>query len=323
MKHIVIGADGFLGRHLTKSLLDDGLPVMGADIQSTHRSFYNDAPFTQIDLTSPDSLNQLPIAPDDILIHVAANQYHHTVPRKNRNNFFFDTNTEGTRNLIQAMDQAGCRNLIYFSTDMVYGKPDYLPVRTDHPKRPFGPYGESKIASEIICNEARENGFNITIFRPRLIMGPGRLGIMKKLFWLITHHLPVPMIGSGHNHYQMISVFDCVSAIRCALEKGITQKEYNLGSKNPPTVKTLLKTLIDHANSKSLLLPTYGPLVKNTLGFLGILGLELMFPEQYKIADIEYLVDISDTEKDLGWTPQYSDTDMLQTAFDYYLNESA
>jgi dTDP-glucose 4,6-dehydratase len=53
---------------------------------------------------------------------------------------------------------------------------------------------------------------NISMFRPRLIIGPGRLGILEKLFKLIDMNLPVPMIGSGKNPYQFISVFDCAEA---------------------------------------------------------------------------------------------------------------
>lgn len=78
----------------------------------------------------------------------------------------------------------------------------------------------SKLATERLAEEYRAKGFKISIFRPRLIIGPGRLGILVKLFKLIDLNLPVPMIGGGNNPYQFISVFDCASACVAAWKAG-------------------------------------------------------------------------------------------------------
>ena len=182
---------------------------------------------------------------------MAANQYHTKVP-KNREEYFRSVNTEGTRNLLAMMEQKGCTKYIIFSTDMTYGKPHYLPVDTKHPQNPFGPYGQSKLLSEQLCRKYRAKGMNITIFRPRMIMGPGRAGILLKLFKLIDYNLPVPTVGNGHNHYQMISVFDCVSAVLCAIDNGIPNKEYNLGSENAPDVRALLQNTIRYSDSRQV-----------------------------------------------------------------------
>ena len=69
---------------------------------------------------------------------------------------------------------------------------------------------------------------NISLFRPRLIIGPGRLGILEKLFKLIDWNLPVPMIGSGRNPYQFISVFDCAEAARLAWKAGVPNEAHSL-----------------------------------------------------------------------------------------------
>jgi dTDP-glucose 4,6-dehydratase len=201
---------------------------------------------------------------------------------------------------------------------MTYGKPQYLPVDVNHPQVPFGPYGQSKKAAEDICREYRKKGIGITIFRPRMINGPGRLGILKKLFFLIEHNLPVPTIGNGKNCYQMVSVFDCVAATLAAIKCGCPNKEYNLGSKNPLPERELLKTLVKKVGSHSSVIPTPGKLVKVLLGLLGLIGFEIMYKEQYMIADEDYILDISETEKDLMWSPQYSDQDMIIQAYQEY-----
>ena len=83
-------------------------------------------------------------------------------------------------------------------------------------------------------------------------------------------------------------------------------------------VKDLMKGLVKKANSHSIVIPTWGPMVKFALWFLGKIGLEIMYKEQYMIADKNYLVDISETEKDLGWQPKYNDSDMLAAAYESY-----
>lgn len=324
MKYIVIGGDGFVGEKLVENLLGEQLPdggVLVCDLQQTKQHLYaNGAAFLRVDVTKPETLAQIPFEKEDVVIHLAANQYHRKVPREGRREYFFATNTEGTRHVLEAMEKAGCHKLVYFSTDMTYGRPQFLPVTIDHPQVPFGPYGASKKASEDLCRAYREKGFQITIFRPRMILGPGRLGILKKLFRLMEHNLPVPMIGDGSNCYQMISVFDCVSAIRKAIEKGIPNSEYNLGSENPPTVYHLLGDVIREIGSHSTLLRTNAKFDKKCLALLGKCGIELMYREQYEIADENYIVDIEHTKKDLDWEPQYNDTDMLYEAYEYYKN---
>lgn len=321
-KYIVFGGDGFVGHYLIKELLQRGEKVLACDMVQT-ADIYENCDFQKVDITNTDELKKVKMSADDIVIHLAARQYHLPVPREGRNEFFFEVNYQGTANILAEMAKKGCCRMIYFSTDMTYGKPQYLPVDVNHPQNPFGPYGSSKKASEDLCRQYRQKGFHITIFRPRMILGPGRLGILKKLFKLIELNLPVPMIGNGKNCYQMISVFDCVSAILKACEKGIPNSEYNLGSFNPPTVYDLLAGVIKNVGSKSMLLPTNGMLVKKCLALLGNMGIELLYKEQYEIADENYLVDIEHTMKDLDWQPEFDDTDMLYQAYEYYQREKA
>lgn len=320
MKYIVFGGAGFVGRYLVESLQKQGKDVCVCDLVEPKYEF-GGGRFICVDLTDPQALSAVPFEADDIVIHLAARQYHLAVPREGRDAFFFDVNYKGTENVLHAMEQRGCHKLVYFSTDMTYGKPEFLPVTVDHPQHPFGPYGASKKASEDLCRTYREKGFSITIFRPRMILGPGRLGILKKLFKLMELGLPVPLIGRGENCYQMISVFDCVKAIEKAVEKGIPNDEYNLGSANPPTVYALLHDVIQNVGSHSMLLRTNGPLVKRCLRLSAKLGIELLYKEQYEIADENYIVDIEHTKEGLGWEPQYSDVDMLAQAYEYYEQE--
>lgn len=318
MKYIIFGGNGFVGRYLANKLVEQGKEVLVVDkLANIDERIDKRCTYKQLDIRDKKALQDLDIKIEDILVNLAANQYHTKVPR-DRKTYFFETNTTATRNILETALSKGCKNYIMFTTDMTYGKPQYLPVDTLHPQNPFGPYGQSKKVCEEICREYRQKGMNITIFRPRMINGPGRLGILVKLFKLIDWNLPVPTIGNGKNHYQMISVFDCVDAILCAVEKGIPNKEYNLGSKESPDITTLLKGVVKSAGSRSLVIHTPGKFVKFALNVMDKIGLTIMYPEQFMIADEEYVLDISETEKDLDWTPKYNDEDMLKEAYRMY-----
>ncbi len=316
MKFILIGGSGFVGQHLAAELAKRGQEAVICDIAEPATPEIGS--FVRTDVTDWASVRALPLEEDDIVIHLAANQYHGRVPRRDRQAYFAHTNVCGTANILQVMEQRRAKRMIYFSTDMVYGRPSYLPIDTEHPKLPFGPYGESKRESELLCGRYRDKGARITVFRPRMIIGPGRLGVLKKLFRLIEAGLPVPLIGSGANHYQMIAVADCVQAVMRAIDLDCPNEAYNLGSKNPPTVRELLGSLITRVNSRSRLIPTPGSAVKAVLSGLSAAGVELLYKEQYMIADENYLVDISKTERELGWSPLYSDDDMLMASYSTY-----
>lgn len=257
MNFYVFGGSGFVGTYLVNELISLGYEVHNCDLSIKEDKSSGLLFLHNVDIREKKTLELLKITSDSVIINLAANQYHHKVP-KDAKKFFFDTNTNGMKNILDIGLSKGCKKVIMFSTDMTYGKPQYLPVDEKHPQHPFGYYGLSKYKAELICKEFRSKGMDITIFRPRMIVGKGRAGILYKLFKLIDLNLPVPMIGSGLNHYQMISVYDCVSAIICAINKNFPNEEFNLGSYNPPNVKTLLKELIRKANSYAILVPTLG-----------------------------------------------------------------
>ncbi|RWX68259.1 NAD(P)-dependent oxidoreductase [Mesorhizobium sp. M2A.F.Ca.ET.039.01.1.1] len=318
MRHVIFGGDGFVGRHLAPKLVADGETVVVADIVKSDLPHYRSMRFITCDVTDPAPVAAVGLKADDMVYNLSAKMLSPIQVRAKRHDFFFPVNFHGTENIIQAMDKAGASKLVHYTTDMIYGHTVVLPMTEDHPVAPLGEYGLSKLKTEELAAEWRKRGMSISLFRPRLIIGPGRLGILEKLFKLIDWNLPVPMIGSGRNPYQFISVFDCAEAARAAWKAGVPNEAYNLGSLNPPPVRKLLGDLICHAGSKSILLPTPGWAVKRTLDLLDLLNMPIMDPEQYLIADEECVLDVSKAERQLGWVPQYRDEDMLIAAYSEY-----
>jgi dTDP-glucose 4,6-dehydratase len=318
MRHFIIGGDGFVGRQLAADLLAQGETVVVADIARDHLKPHPNLTFVPIDIRRRETLDALDFGPEDAVYNMAAKMLSPIQIRRNRHEFFWPVNFHGVQNLLDRMEKAGARRLVQFTTDMIYGHTHDIPKPESARKAPLGEYGKSKLATEELCFKARERGFNITIFRPRLIIGPGRLGILVKLFKLIDMNLPVPLIGSGKNPYQFISVFDCASAAAAAWRGGFPNKEYNLGSDEPPPIKRLLGDLIAEAGSRSILVPTPASLVKLTLTALDAINLPVMDPEQYLIADETCILDTSALKRDLGWKPMHRDEDMLKAAYREY-----
>lgn len=316
MRHVVTGGSGFVGSRLVSALKAAGERTLvfdplqpGADADD----------WIAGDICSAADLARLHLAPGDVVHHLAARQFHGAVPRRGRNGWFSQVNAAGTGKLLSAMQAGGAGQLVYFSTDMTYGPPAVSPVPVNHPQMPIGPYGRSKLQAErLIQRAAVDFGVRATIFRPRLIAGAGRLGILAKLFRLIALGLPVPMIGPGTNRYQMVAVDDCVTAALKAVEHGCPAGPFNLGSEAPPTVRELLGEVIRRAGSSSLLVPTPARAVQATLGALDRLGLTLLYPEQFAIASLDYLLDTSQTQAALGWLPVRRDQDIVFDAYRHF-----
>lgn len=318
MKHIIFGGDGFVGRQLARDLTEAGETVLVADIATGAARHNSDILHVYADVTRPETFAAIEAEPGDAVYNLSARMLSPILPHRQRHDFFWPVNYEGVQNILEWMHEKHLSKLVHFTTDMIYGHTQEVPTRETAPAAPLGEYGLSKLRSEALCESWRARGISISIFRPRLIIGPGRLGILSKLFKLIDMNLPVPMIGSGKNPYQFISVYDCASACTAAWRAGFPNAVYNLGSNEPPPVRTLLRDLIREAGSKSICLPTPAPLVKITLNMLDKINLPLMDPEQYLIADEICILDTSAATRDLGWRPIYRDEDMLKAAYREY-----
>ena len=66
---------------------------------------------------------------------------------------YYKTNISGTVSLLNAMQIANVRNLVFSSSATVYGEPNYLPIDELHSIEPLNPYGQSKIIVEKILTD--------------------------------------------------------------------------------------------------------------------------------------------------------------------------
>ena len=187
---LVTGGSGYFGSLLVNRLLDEGDDV---------RVF---------DLNPPDDL-RVTYLPGDILDAAAVRRacegvdtvFHCVaqVPLAKDRALFWSVNRDGTQNLLRAAFETGVRKVVYISSSAVFGVPRRLPITEETKPAPVEAYGEAKYAGEVLCQEAADAGLDVTIVRPRTIMGHGRLGIMQLLFEWIHEGRNVFVLGRGDN----------------------------------------------------------------------------------------------------------------------------
>lgn len=239
---LVTGATGFTGGHLCERLAKDGQRV---------RALVRDpGPCDQLrewglelvkgDLRDRESLKQ---AADgaEVVYHLGALFRPENVTRKE----LWETNVEGTRNMLDAAEEAGVKRFVHCSTVGVHGDIKDPPADEKAPYRPGDPYQRSKTEGEkIVCRYMAEGRLPIVVFRPGGIYGPRDLRFLKLLKWVKNHRFV--MIGSGNVHYQMIYVDDLVDGIlKCGNRDEALGNVYILTGDAPLTLNELVRVISD------------------------------------------------------------------------------
>lgn len=318
-KIFIFGGCGFLGKVLGKLLISHNYNIIVIDKSYKRKLCPKNISFIDIDIRNKKFLEKLDIKKDDIIINLASRQYHDEVPFFNKQQWFDEVNYFGAKNLFEKAIESKASKYIFFSTDMVYGISNEELIREDGLKKPIGPYGKSKLKFENYLNKNKHKKIDIIVFRSRLISGPGRLGVFKNLFKLIKNSLPVPIIGDGLNFYQMVSVYDCADAILKALNNNDNSYIFNLGSSEKITVNDLIKNLITYGKSESKVLNLKIFLIYPILYIIYLIGFRILYPEQFRIANKNIILDTSEVYKILKWKPKYSDLEMIKQSYDYWL----
>lgn len=179
-KVLVTGADGFIGSHLTESLLEKGYDVKAF----TYYNSFNT--WGWLDTLPKEKLNQIEVFSGDIrdpngvreamkgvnqVFHLAALiaipfSYHSP-------DSYVDTNIKGTLNVLQAARDLGTEKIMVTSTSEVYGTAQYVPIDERHPFQGQSPYSATKIGADRLA-ESFYRSFNlpVAIVRPFNTFGP-------------------------------------------------------------------------------------------------------------------------------------------------------
>ena len=212
MKTLIIGGSGFVGSFLIKEL--DSKNVDNLDKNPS--PFFND--ITKIvDIRFKDQI----IISNNVksLVLLAAEHRDDVSPTS----LYYDVNVKGTKNVLEAMDKAGVKNLIFTSSVAIYGLNKLNPDE-NHPEDPFNHYGKSKWQAEKVIKEWYDNapdGKSVTIIRPTVIFGERNRGNVYNLLKQISSG-KFMMIGKGQNKKSMAYVGNIVALINDRIEKNVS-----------------------------------------------------------------------------------------------------
>ncbi len=311
----VTGGAGFLGINLIRYLLERGHRVVSLDIAPFDYPDVRDR--VQIvtgDVRDPVLMEQT-MRGVDVVVHCAA-----ALPLYSRDEIF-STNVGGTHIVLQSALDAGVRRVIYISSTAVYGIPDHHPLLEEDPLKGVGPYGETKVIAEGICQEYRRKGLCIPILRPKTFVGPERLGVFALLYEWAKDGKNFPMLGSGNNRYQLLDVEDLCQAILLAAtgEPQAVDQVFNIGAREFATMREDYQAVLDAAGFGKRIVPIpAGPAVF-ALRVLEKLHLSPLYQWVYETADKDSYVSIERAERILGYNPRYSNKDALVRNFRWYM----
>ncbi|HEY9195698.1 MAG TPA: SDR family oxidoreductase [Mucilaginibacter sp.] len=211
MKILILGSKGFIGAacySYFKSL--DRINAFGADVVAE----YDDANYFLIDGSNNDFREIFSNHQFDYCINCAGAA---SVPDSFKNPLRdYLLNVQHVVHILNAIkDESPSCKLIQLSSAAVYGNPQVLPIKEDHPLKPMSPYGVHKKQAEELCWLYHEQyDVNCTILRLFSAYGAN---LKKQLFWDLYKKsqagTDLTLFGTGNETREFIHVSDIVNAI--------------------------------------------------------------------------------------------------------------
>lgn len=248
----------------------------------------------------------------DLVFHNVAQ-----VPLARDRDLFWSVNVTGTANLLLAARDAAVAKVVHTSTSAIYGIPDRNPVDEESPARPLEAYGRAKLEAEALCREAAAD-LDVTIVRPRTILGHGRLGLMSILFELVAEGAPVFVFDGGHNRYQLVHADDLAAACLLAADRpGPTS--YNIGATEFGTMRETLEALCEAAGTGSRVRSVPSAPARWAMRALTATGLGPFAPYHWLLYGESLWFDTSRAERELGWRAEHSNASTVIDSYRWFV----
>jgi len=313
-RYLITGGAGFLGINLCRYLLARNHPVRTLDI----------APFTYPERSRVDVIDgdvrlradvERALEGIDVVVHAAA-----ALPLAPRTDIF-STTVDGTRLMLERAFARRIPRFIFTSSTAVYGIPDHHPILESDTLRGVGPYGESKIQAEQLCEAARAHGQCVSVLRPKSFVGPERLGAFELLYSWACEGRAFPVLGNGENRYQLLDVEDLCEAIYlCATASAENANTtYNVGAGDFGTMRDNFQAVLDRAGYGRRVISLPALPARALLSVLSRLHLSPLYPWIYATAAQDSFVSIDRIRTRLGFEPHFSNREALVRNYNWYL----
>lgn len=312
MNVLVTGADGFIGSHVAKELVNKGAEVTTIIRDIKKRSNVDILGLkSKINIIHGDiidfeccerTINEYGI---EFCFHIAAQTI---VGIANKSPLStFESNIKGTWSLLEACRLSkSIKGMIVASSDKAYGQQEKLPYKEGFPLNGYFPYDASKVCTEVLarCYFMSYN-LPLAITRNANTYGPADMNFSRiipdVIIRLIKNEQPV-IRSDGTPVRDYMYVKDAVSAYMILAEnlhrKEVTGNAFNFGTNKPISVLELYNKIIKlmGKNVKPKILGT----AKNEI-------------------DMQYL-DSANARKVLKWEPKYDLDSGLKETIEWYKN---
>ncbi|HEY3141232.1 MAG TPA: NAD-dependent epimerase/dehydratase family protein [Acidimicrobiales bacterium] len=308
---LVTGGSGYFGSILVDSCVARGDDVRIFDISAPTET--NPAvTFIEGDVRDRDAIRAACEDVDVVLHNVAQ------VPLAKDRELFWSVNATGTANVLLAARDAKVPKVVHTSSSAIFGIPESNPVTEDTPGRPREAYGKAKLEAERLCFDAADAGLDVSIVRPRTILGHGRLGIIAVLFEFVAAGAPVYVLGAGNNRYQFVHANDLADACLRAAERE-KPTIYNIGATEFGTMRETLQALVDHADTGSRVRSLPAAPAKLGMKAVSQLGFAPFAPYHWLLYAESLWFDTTKAQTELGWQAQHSNSSAIIESYEWFL----
>jgi nucleoside-diphosphate-sugar epimerase len=241
MKALVTGAAGFIGSHLTASLLDKGATVVGVDcFTDYYPRAIKERNLEENKLREGFRFAETAIQDADLpaLLDGVTHVFHLAAQAGVRKSWGKDfkvytvNNIEATQMLLEACVKRKIERFVHASSSSVYGDRATLPMREDALPQPVSPYGVTKLAAEQLGYLYHVNfGVPAVAMRYFTVYGPRQRPDMafNRFIRAAINDEPISLFGDGDQTRDFTFVADAVAATIAAGERGVPGTAYNIG----------------------------------------------------------------------------------------------
>ncbi len=244
---LVTGSAGFIGYHLSQSLLDDGFIVHGIDnINSYYDPILKQARLDQLQSHPNFSFNKLDIStsaelnkafedfkPNKVINLAAQAGVRYSLENPQA---YIESNVVGFMNILECCRHHNVEGLIYASSSSVYGGNEKIPFSVDdRVDRPISIYAATKKSNELMAHSySHLFGLHTTGLRYFTVYGPwGRPDMAMYIFAdKISKGEPISVFNHGKMERDFTYIDDIISGTRSAIDKNYPCEVFNLGNNN-------------------------------------------------------------------------------------------
>jgi nucleoside-diphosphate-sugar epimerase len=308
---LVTGGSGYFGSLLVRRLVAAGHSVRILDLNDD-----SDRP-AGVELVRGDirdrEVVRAAVAGVDVVFNNVAQ-----VPLAKDLELLRTVNVDGTVLLLDECRRQSVGKVVHTSSSAVFGVPRENPVLPTTVPSPVEEYGHAKLAAEWACLDAVRAGLDVTIVRPRTILGHGRLGIFGILFEWVADGADVFVLGDGHNRYQFVHADDLADVCLLAGAKP-GPAVFNAGTDRFGTMRETLTALCEHAGTGAKVRSLPAAPAALAMKAAAAVHLAPFAPYHWLMYSKSLWFDIDHVRDGLGWTPKFSNAEMMADSYDWFL----